>query len=358
MTKMQAQDKPGESALAKSAPYQYQPMMKVGGAAGLKGLATAMKGKIAEVLPRHITADRVVKALMVAASKTPSLLECTQESIAKSLMDAGALGLDCSGTLGSGYLIPFKKNFKDERGKWQSRRECQFIPGYRGLIDLARRGGQIATIEAHAVYAQDEFLLQYGTDSKLIHKPYLGGDRREEYVCFYAVATLKDGTKQLEVMTLTDVQRIRDAVFAKNKQEPSGPWVDHFSEMARKTVVRRVCKYLPLSPELEKAFEMEDRAYGQPEEFIDVESLDTRNRTQSLAARLEMPGSSMGEVVDTDTGEVIEQDPETAAEVKRQKAALAEASSEPSPSSADPFGPEPGKDDPFFGQGMPESAPE
>lgn len=325
--------------LAKKETYQYQPLMRIGGTTGLKGLADMMKGRIAAVLPKHVTPERMLKALMVAASKTPAIMDCTQESICKSLMDASALGLDCSGVLGSGYLIPFNKNTKNVKGQWESRKECQFIPGYRGLIDLARRGGQIATIEAHAVYAQDKFLLQYGTESKLNHEPYLGDDRREEYICFYAVATLRDGTKQLEVMTLADVTRIRDAAMAKNRQkEASGPWKDHFSEMARKTVVRRLCKYLPLSPELESAFELEDKAYGERPEVIDVTQIDTTNRTDSLAGRLAGGDVAQGEVIDPKTGEVLPEapaDPATQAEIDRQVAALkADAAGEPEPEEA------------------------
>ena len=309
-----------DKQLATRAEYQYQPLMKVGGSAGLKGLANAMKSRIAAVLPKHVTPERMLKALMVAASKNPAIFDCTQESIVKSLMDASSLGLDCSGTLGSGYLIPFNKNTKAPNGQWERRRELQFIPGYRGLIDLARRGGQIATIEAHAVYAQDKFLLEYGTDSKLKHEPYLGAERREEFICFYAVATLRDGTKQIEVMTLADVTRIRDAAMAKNRQkEPSGPWADHFAEMARKTVVRRICKYLPLSPELEKAFASEDDAYGEDDNTIDADSIDTTHRTESLAGRL------AGEVIDEETGEVLPDNPETKAEAARQIKALKDA---------------------------------
>jgi recombination protein RecT len=303
--------------------------MKVGGAAGLQGLAEAMKGRLAAVLPKHVTPERMLKALMVAASKTPAIFECTQESVVKSLMDASSLGLDCSGTLGSGYLIPFNKNTKNSTGQWESRKECQFIPGYRGLIDLARRGGQIATIEAHAVYAQDKLLLQYGTESKLVHEPYLAGDRRDEFVCFYAVATLRDGTKQIEVMTLADVMTIRDAAMAKNRQsKPSGPWADHFGEMARKTVVRRLCKYLPLSPELEKAFELDDTTYAQQPEMIDVSQIDpSQSRTDSLAGRLSAVEPTTAEVIDTDTGEVttaqVTSDapsPDEAAEIARREA--------------------------------------
>lgn len=302
-----AKTEPKPTELAKAPAYEYRPLMRVGGTADLQGLANVMKAKIAAVLPKHVTPERMLKALMVAASKTPKLLECTQESVVKSLMDASTLGLDCSGTLGSGYLIPFAKNTKDAKGEWTKRTECQFIPGFRGLIDLARRGGQIADIQAHMVYAQDEFNMEYGTEPKVHHIPYLGSDRREEYIGVYAVAFFKDGTKHPEFMTLADVDTIRNQAMAKNKQkEPSGPWKDHYVEMCKKTAIRRLCKTLPLSPELEAAFAMEDTAFEQmghgPGNTITVDALDTKARTDALAQRLTAPARA--EVIDNETGEI------------------------------------------------------
>ena len=334
---MTEEKKPAAAPLAKTQAFVYHPMVKVGTPAGLRGLAEMMKSKIAETLPKHITPERVIKALFVAASKNPDLYECTEESICKSLMDASSLGLDCSGTLGSGYLIPFNRNTKDKKtGQWNRRKECQFIPGYRGLIDLARRGGQIATIEAHAVYTQDNFLLQYGTESKLVHIPNLQADRKEEFLCFYAVATLRDGTKQLEVMTLADVERIRDAAMAKNHQEkPSGPWADHFAEMGRKTVVRRLCKYLPLSPELEKAFAIEDRNSPEMIDVKPIERMAPENiPTGRMAFGFTQPVADDAPPtnIDPETGEETPVNPDTAAEAERQKAALEAANHGGAPS--------------------------
>jgi len=231
--------------------FKYEGLAPVGGPSGLKGLAEMMRPKIASMLPKHITPERMLKALFLAASKTPALFSCTQESLIKSLMDASSLGLDCSGTLGSAYLVPFQNRKKNVT-------ECQLIPGYRGLIDLARRSNEISSIEAHPVYAQDQFEVSFGTNPVLVHKPYLKPDRKPQYICFYAVATLKDGSKQIEVMTLADVEKIR----GMSKMGTSGPWKDHFGEMGRKTVVRRIVKYLPMSAELEKALQLDNE--GKP----------------------------------------------------------------------------------------------
>ena len=297
--------------------YEYQPLMRVGGADGLQGLANAMKGRLAAVLPRHITPDRMLKALMVAASKTPALFECTQESICKAIMDASSLGLDCSGTLGSGYLVPFNKSMKDAQGRWQSRKECQFIPGYRGLIDLARRGGQIADIQVHAVYNQDTFTIEYGTSPEIKHTPYTGADRANEIIGVYAVAFFKDGGKHPEFMTIADINVIRDETMRKNRQkEPSGPWADHYIEMAKKTVIRRLCKTLPLSPEVERAFALDDEARAAMEnQTITVESISTGSKSAEIADRL-APGSDGASAPPAE----VEQDPATTAPEATQAA--------------------------------------
>jgi recombination protein RecT len=204
---------------------------------------------LADVAPRQMTPERIVKIAMVAMSRAPRLLECTPQSVLQSVMKSAELGLDCVGTLGQGYLVPYYNS------KIQAY-ECQFIAGYQGLIELARRSGNIARIESRVVYENDQFDFEYGLNQRLVHKPQFTGERGK-ILCVYALAELKDGSKQLEVMTIEEVEGIRN----RSKAKESGPWVTDFSEMARKTVVRRLAKYLPLSPELVKVIEADDQQY-------------------------------------------------------------------------------------------------
>jgi len=296
------------------ATYKYQGNLAVGNQQGLKGLLDAMKPRIAAILPKHIGAERVLKAALTATIRTPKLLGCTQESWMESLMRASQLGLDCSGTLGAAYLVPYGQT-------------CTFIPGYRGLIDLARRSGKILSIEAHPVYSKDKFRLVLGTSPVIEHQPYLAEDRGDTITCFYAVARLADGGTQVEHMTLADVRKIQ----AGSKAGRSGPWVDHFAEMGRKTVVRRICKYLPMSAELEKALEWDNEADGIDMETIDVGQIDVTDRSNDLAARLAKEPIEPPAGMDPETGEVIdaEPDPQTKQAARKQKAKLVEAEPEP-----------------------------
>lgn len=206
----------------------------------VKALITQSKDAIASRLPKHLTADRIMKVALTSINKTPKLLECTRESLMLSIMQAAELGLEPGGALGEGYLVPYGN-------------QCQFIPGYRGLIALARRSGQIISLEAHVVHEKDEFSCALGLDPSLEHKPAWEEADPGQLRFVYAVAKLKDGGTQFEVMSRTQVERIRE----RSKAGKSGPWVTDYEEMARKTVVRRLFKYLPVSVEMANALEIQ-----------------------------------------------------------------------------------------------------
>lgn len=245
----------------------------------LRSMLAEAAPSLREILPKHLTAQRVLKMAIIAASRQPALLECTQVSFLQAVMRAAELGLDFTGTLGSGYLVPF-------HNKRLGVREVQFIPGYRGLIDLARRSGQIANIEAHVVYESDALELEYGTNPRLKHRPSLKDDPGP-LKCVYAIGTLKDGCKQVEVMTRAQVESIR----RRSKAANDGPWVTDYDEMARKTAVRRVCKYLPLSPEVVEALAAEDEIHRNAEYANDIfpppEQEPQGTRGDQLADKLE-----------------------------------------------------------------------
>src|SRR5690606_22598960 len=134
----------------------------------------------------------------------------------------------------------------------QNRTEVQFIVGYRGMIDLARRSGQILSIEARTVQEKDHFEVEFGLDSKVAHRPAWEVADRGALTFVYAVAKLKDGGVQFEVMSRAEIEAIRDASqgyqmakrYARDGKINS-PWATNFEEMAKKTVIRRLFKYLP-----------------------------------------------------------------------------------------------------------------
>ena len=211
----------------------------------------ANRNALVAVMPKHMTPDRLLKTALGAIRTTPALQDCTLASLFGALVQSAALGLEPNTVLGHAYLVPFWKGQGKDR-----QRDVQLIVGYRGLIDLARRSGQIVSIAAYAVRENDEFDLVLGTQGKITHRPNLKDDRGE-IVAFYAVAHMRDGGVAFEAMSRRDVDRVAKGTQSKGEY---GPWKDHYEEMGRKTVIRRLAKYLPLSIELAAAVDLDERA--------------------------------------------------------------------------------------------------
>lgn len=245
----------------------------------LRGLFDRSKSSLASVLPKHLTPDRLLKITLSAASRTPALLDCTPESILLAVMQCAQLGLEPNTPLGLAYILPYENR---KNGK----KEAQFLPGYRGLIRLAQQSGEISDLRSRVVYQGDHFHVEYGLHEKLEHIPAMSGENRE-IIAVYAVATIKgSSTPHMEVMTLNEVVAIKN----RSRSGGSGPWVTDLAEMARKTVIRRICKSLPLSVEMVTALAAQATAeagdapdYG---EFVGV--VEVEPQPQQLTATDEM----------------------------------------------------------------------
>lgn len=219
----------------------------------INDLFEQMKPAIAQAIPQHMTPERLLRIATTCIRTTPKLKICTPESLLGAVMQCAQLGLEPS-ILGHAYLVPYKNKKKDERGRDLGYvDEAQFQIGYKGLIELARRTGQISSIMAQAVHEKDEFEYEYGINEKLRHVP-ADGDRGP-IIKYYAYAKFKDGGYSFMVMSRSDIERHRDK-FSKAKSY--GPWVEHFDEMAKKTVLKALMKYMPISVEFQKAVSMDE----------------------------------------------------------------------------------------------------
>lgn len=274
-----------------------------------------MTKSIQAVLPKHLTAERIVKVALAAAQRQPLLLECTPNSFLAAVMQAAELGLEPGSALGHAYLVPFKKG---------NQYECSLIVGYRGMISLARRSGEIVSIETHPRYLRDEFKRTQGLEPTLIHVPWepaysatgdiVGPGDPGPLIGVYAIARLRDGGVQTEYMSRADVERIR-MMSAKGKYD-EGPWHDHYTEQARKTVLRRIFKYLPVSIELAKALEFARTVDGE------ADVIDEPSDPEPARAALEDGGQRMPDLT-----------PKTQAEAIRERVA-ATVQAQPKPAAA------------------------
>lgn len=222
----------------------------------LKKLFELASPKLAKVLPQHLTAERLTQVALACITRTPKLLKCTPTSLLQAVMQCAEMGLEPGSALGEVYLVPFGD-------------QVTVIPGYRGLVSLARRSGAVTDIESAVVREGDKFKYERGISLVLKHRPLLDGDQDRKIVAVYMVAHLKGTTRpHVEVMSIDDVNRIR----ARSRSSQDGPWVTDFSEMARKTVVRRGVKMLPMSVHMARAIEIDDddEDFSEESPVIDI----------------------------------------------------------------------------------------
>lgn len=246
----------------------------------------AMEPAIKKALPSVITPERFTRMVLSALSSTPKLAECSPQSFLAAMMTAAQLGVEPNTALGQAYLLPYRNH---------GQMECQFQLGYKGLIDLAYRSGEVSVIQAHTVYENDVFEYELGMDPKLRHVPAKAD--RGEAVAYYAMFKTKDGGYGFEVMSVDDVQRHAQR-YSKSYGNGSSPWRSNFDEMAKKTVLKRALKYAPLKSDFVRGVaqdetikaELSDEMYAVPDETV-----------------FEVEGEEIGSTaVDTETGEVID----------------------------------------------------
>ena len=270
-------------------------------------LLTQRKAEIAKMLPKHLNAERLLKVAQIAATTTPALAKCDVASLVGAIGQCAQMGLEPNTVLGHAYLVPFNTKRKDANGQDRWVNSVQVIIGYKGLIDLARRSGQIISIAAHEVCQNDEFDMVYGLDEKLAHKPAMG--ERGDVIGFYAIAKLKDGGHAFEFMSRHQVESIRDGSqgwqqAVKFKKQAIHPWQAHFVEMGRKTVIRRLSKFLPLSIEFQTASALDEMAESGRDQHIDT-ALDGDYSILGDDAPL-IDDQSNAETIDTETGEIMQ----------------------------------------------------
>lgn len=212
----------------------------------LKGLIKSMQGEIKKALPSVITPERFTRMVFTALSTNAKLQQCTPQSFLGAMMQAAQLGVEPNTPIGQAYLIPYKN---------KGMLECQFQLGYKGLIDLCNRSGDIKDIQAHEVYENDLFEFEYGLEPKLKHVPTMKD--RGEIIAYYAVFHTVKGGYGFEVMSKNDIIK-----HAQKTSQSYGsnfsPWTKYFDEMAKKTVVKKVLKFAPIKTEFFKALSTDE----------------------------------------------------------------------------------------------------
>lgn len=248
----------------------------------IKDYIEVMKPAIQAALPSVMTPERFTRITLSALSATPKLQECTPQSFLGAMMTAAQLGLEPNTPLGQAYLLPYNNRKKGCT-------ECQFQLGYKGLIDLAYRSGEVSIIQAHTVRENDEFTYELGLDPKLCHVP--AKSNRGKAVAYYAMFKTKDGGYGFQVMTIDEINA---HARAYSKSFGSGPWQTNFDEMAKKTVLKKVLKYAPLKSDFVRGISQDSTIKNEiSEDMADI---------PDVTEYVDVDGET-GEVIDTSTAE-------------------------------------------------------
>jgi len=274
-----------DGQLVKAADQQKQP-------ATLEQLVVGMHKQMESVLPSHLKADRMARIAVTALRTTKDLANCTASSFIASMMACSVLGLEPNTPLGQAYLIPYYN-------KRNQCFDCQLIIGYQGYIDLIRRSGQVASIQAFPVYVGDFFEYELGLNPSLKHKPsddLTRGDDPTKLTHVYCVVKLKDKAADPIFLVMPRAQVERRKKRSGTAGTSYSPWATDYEAMALKTVVRGIVKWAPRSTEMATAVEIEDRI----------------DRGTSIAPAL--PGDVQQHLLESGHGEVVDAEYEQAAE--------------------------------------------
>jgi recombination protein RecT len=218
----------------------------------VKTMLESYRPQLAAALPAHLSVDRMIRVALTEGQR-PEILKCHVGSFIGAVLLSAQLGLELGSSLGQAYLVPFWNN-KTKRD------EVQLIPGYRGLVHLVRQTGQVDKFAAHIVYSRDTFDLTFGIVDSLVHRPFIAKAKAKNQnpgpiIGAYAIVAFKSGTPQFEWMSVAEL----DLVRARSKAATKGPWVTDYPEMCRKTVAKRLAKWLPMSTQLATAMDLDNK---------------------------------------------------------------------------------------------------
>lgn len=217
----------------------------------VKDMVASIVGNVGAIAPRGVDSNRILELAYTAMREDPKLMDCTAASLVGGLTMSLRLGLEIGGPLGQSYLVPFRNGATGQM-------EATWMLGYRGMIHLAYKSGQIEHMAVVPVWPEDRYQVELGSDWRIVHVPNLNAphDPREaKPIAYYMRAKPKGGEAfVLPPLTAVDIERHRS--FSKGKNSPA--WTEHYTAMAAKSVVREDARYLPLSVDVADAFATDD----------------------------------------------------------------------------------------------------
>ena len=224
--------------------------------AKFRGQVADLTPELGKALPSHIKPERFARVVLTVAQQTPDLLSADRRSLFGACLKCASDGLIPDGREAALVIFNTKRKV-DGRDVWV--KAVQYMPMMAGMLKRIRNSAEIASVQAHIIYENDTFLIRRGLTDTLEHTPLFPGERGKA-VGAYAVAKFKDGSDpQFEVMDLAQIEAVAKISRSRDKQgQAYGPWKDHWDEMARKTVFRRLAKWLPMDADTETVMRRDD----------------------------------------------------------------------------------------------------
>lgn len=221
------------------------------------------KSVFEQILPAHVGAERFLRITLSAIYSNPKLAACDFKSMLFACKEAAQLGLEPNGVLGHAAIIPYM-NRKRKPARYEAHFQCM----YKGILELAHRGGQIAVITAKEVCDHDLFEYEHGFDERLRHVPAEGN--RGPVTKYYAYYKLKSGGRDFVVITREQAEA-HGKRYSKSYNDKDSPWQTAFDSMAKKTALLMLLKYAPLSIEIPQEMQREIREIDTSMGMIETE---------------------------------------------------------------------------------------
>lgn len=249
---------------------------------------TKQENEVAVALPPHIPVERFMRVVMTAVGGNADLMTADRRSLFESAMKAAQDGLLPDGR--DGALVIFNAKVKED-GQDVWIKKVQWMPMVGGILKKIRNSGELLSLSAYVVYENDEFQYTLGDEETIVHRPCLDSNRGDAKLV-YAIAKTKDGGIYREIMTLKDVEKVR----AVSKTGKFGPWADWWDEMAKKTVIRRLAKRLPMSSDLDDLIRRDDELYDFSGRRSDVDAQQNRIQARGSLSQLLRGGTETAQI--------------------------------------------------------------
>jgi len=215
---------------------------------------------VKEALPKDFNAQRFLQNTIAVVKKNPDLMQYNKNDLLTASLRAAYLGLDFMNN--EAWIVPYKGT-------------VQFQLGYKGACKFVKKYSirPLSDLYAKVVRKGDEII--YGVKDN--GEPYLKWEpvafNGDEILGVFAVAEFKDEKMLFEVMTKDEINKIRNS---SSRCSGSGPWKEHWEEMAKKTVLKRLCKNIETdfdNTEQREAWESDNEVYDNrpaPDKVVDA----------------------------------------------------------------------------------------